>query len=264
MRALKGGKNIPPKIHGVELEVAKPKRKSKNNNFELSSSEGSISSTPASQLKQPTIEQMSSAEENENVCNPDIPTPLSTKPISHEYLPLNHSPLPLNYQSVPLNSQTLLPTTESVLPQCPTLPQKSQPLLLNGPTMAQNQGSSSLNELTESTHKQPQNKKTPLFVEVPVSTIAQTVTSKQRMQSFSSATKTSLSMQRGPMTKRTDCKGATKTFSSQSKTGGTNAVIINGYDSKVTEVCVILCSLSLMGKDMFCSFLNQIQHVRIE
>lgn len=78
LRALSEGKKNPPKIHGIELEIGKPKQKSNSSNSEPSvsseQSEGSLSSTPSSPIKNTTLQTVTPDSPSKN----KVITPFST------------------------------------------------------------------------------------------------------------------------------------------------------------------------------------------
>ena len=218
-RALTEGKKNPPKIHGVELEVGKPKKKS--NSLDTSSnatsnsepSEGSLSSTPSSPIKHPFVHEISTKHtsathepppkflSNSQLSGPvpllSIHPPVKAPPISQGLLPLNNSP--------------------------PCLPENPQ-----------------------------HNANVPLYVQVPTSpkctTVATATTGNNGPWKLSpnSPTKTLLSIHPALQTRPPDNKQLTKAVSTSAKTAEkkfakllTYGVVVSGYDSKVSEVCLM-------------------------
>jgi hypothetical protein len=215
-RALTEGKKNPPKIHGVELEVGKPKKKS--NSLDTSSnatsnsepSEGSLSSTPSSPIKHPFV--------------PNVMHEISTKHTS-----VTHEPPP-NFLA---NSQLSGPVPLLSIHPPVKAPPISQGLLpLNNPPPC----------LPENP---PHKAKVPLSIQVPTSPKSTTVVTATTGNngpwklSPNSPTKTLLSIHPASQTRPPDNKQLTKAVSTSAKTEKlvTYGVVVSGYDSKVSEVC---------------------------
>ena len=212
LRALNEGKKNPPKIHGVELEVGRPKKKS-NSNHEggLSSdlSEGSLSSTPSSPIKNVTV--------------------------------------PTVVQELPTKTNT---STAHVLPQKSSLNSEVSQLVppsLPHPTVAHiSQRPSPINLPPENP---PHNVETPLSVQVPTSpqcTAVVTATTNKGPWTLSSnfPTKTLLSVQPHSQVRPSNDKDITKAVTTPPKTTEkklekalTYGVIVSGYNGKLSEVC---------------------------
>ena len=208
LRALTEGKKNPPKIHGIQLEVAKPKSKSSSGNETGSEfSETSQSSTPSSPIKSASVSSVGQE------------SPTKSNTLTGQKLP----------QKQFANSQVSGPLPGS-FPHSTVAPVSQGPVPPNPPT-----------ELP--THIV----KTPLTVQVPTSQQSTTTVTNKDLWKLNPdhSAKTLLSVHTASQVPPGNDKNINKTVSSQPKTTenkslfhGQYSVIISGYDSKVSEVCL--------------------------
>jgi hypothetical protein len=245
LHALAEGKKNPPKIHGVQLEVGKPKRKSNSNNETSSEfSEGSLSSTPSSPIKCATVSSVIQ----------ELPTKTSTSlPQKHFPDSQKSGPMPVSlpHSTVALVSHGLVP------PNIP-LQHPTQSVSIPFPMQVPKSLHSTVAPLPQGRlppniplNPPKQSVSTPLSVQVPTSphyTIAANSKSPWTV-SHNAPTKTLLSVHPASQVQTSNDKNINKAVSSQQKTAENKSqtheqcrIIVTGYDGKVSEVrtCLLI------------------------